>query len=859
MNMIDPTYLRYIYDGLNSGKINKENVSALPSSLVGIYEEALPPERNLNERSKFLDFFGIWALLKKEVSTSFIAEILNGWTEIDVIEYINLYSKWFNSPVSGKYNLYHERFRMYLLQKCGINLITEINQRIIIILENKTNSFSITYINETTEYLVNHYISHSILHYDLVSAKENENLMTIGLDRIEKFIFSDDVNSVKIKYFSENLFKDHELTLSHLSYKKPGKLFLKILIDYQTKLSTHYKILLEIKDVNSLIIELKRSGNDEIIWLLLTYVDLYKNNENCKKQIAQALIEINPRLNLIKHLDILNKLSEHLPFKTELNKLIDEIPENETYYLKILDDYGWKVKIKEFKLIIPTKYNEWNDLYGEIFHGNIFLHKKMQNHINEIEDHFKFERKGMGLSFEGKVGFVCGAISDQHDWAKIKNIIIRDGGYIDHFIQFFKVGACIGKIGSDEATKFIELSNQIEAGRSVNLNTITKLFSEYFEEDITLNDYIAAAALKRIFRGFINQKQISKVYELINQLLPLIEAKSIAYFQDLSCLISCLSELNEVKIPARLCIKMIQATYNSRFEDEYLIQESLMTIWMNFDKYQKKIYDDYKLSNEDFNIIIKTLNFFQNSEYRNKIETSIYPIYIHYKIRLNLKTNQKLSISFNERFNMIVNNIDINVVEHLSELTDLIEQDEFKIKIDEYDNQLLAILFELLKNELDNRVISDLRNKYFVFNSDWALNEYYIIKALFCKAQEDNDYWIEAEWFKDLMNNPDTSRLSEMDEIINMNREQAITAFEEKAIKYVFKSQSPHTIIGTLNNNWNKNLTIFRKEKLVNNFAAKYLDSLIHDLKIQDKEIPDEIINFKSKYILPTNAFDELN
>jgi hypothetical protein len=130
---------------------------------------------------------------------------------------------------------------------------------------------------------------------------------------------------------------------------------------------------------------------------------------------------------------------------------------------------------------------------------------------------------------------------------------------------------------------------------------------------------------------------------------------------------------------------------------------------------------------------------------------------------------------------------------------------------------------------------------------------------LFCKAQEDNDYWIEAEWFKDLMNNPDTSRLSEMDEIINMNREQAITAFEKKAIKYVFKSQSPHTIIGTLNNNWNKNLTIFRKEKLVNNFAAKYLDSLIHDLKIQDKEIPDEIINFKSKYILPTNAFDELN
>jgi hypothetical protein len=45
----DPTFLRTIVDGLNSGAINKDNVAALPFGLVGIYEEALPPARNIGD------------------------------------------------------------------------------------------------------------------------------------------------------------------------------------------------------------------------------------------------------------------------------------------------------------------------------------------------------------------------------------------------------------------------------------------------------------------------------------------------------------------------------------------------------------------------------------------------------------------------------------------------------------------------------------------------------------------------------------------------------------------------------------------------------------------------------------------
>jgi hypothetical protein len=82
----DPTYLRTIHDGLLSGTVHKDNSSALPLGLVGMYEEALPPATNVNERKKFLEFFSVWALLKKEVSAEFIATLLGERSEEQVID-----------------------------------------------------------------------------------------------------------------------------------------------------------------------------------------------------------------------------------------------------------------------------------------------------------------------------------------------------------------------------------------------------------------------------------------------------------------------------------------------------------------------------------------------------------------------------------------------------------------------------------------------------------------------------------------------------------------------------------------------------------------------------------------------------
>ena len=51
MNFIDPTYLRTIHVGLMLGSVHKDNVSALPIGLVGMYEDALPLAGNANERT----------------------------------------------------------------------------------------------------------------------------------------------------------------------------------------------------------------------------------------------------------------------------------------------------------------------------------------------------------------------------------------------------------------------------------------------------------------------------------------------------------------------------------------------------------------------------------------------------------------------------------------------------------------------------------------------------------------------------------------------------------------------------------------------------------------------------------------
>jgi len=138
MPQLEPTYLRYIYDGLVKGSIHPENAAELPEGLIGLYEEAFDERTSVIERQKLLQRFAIWALLKKEVSAAFVAEVL-GDTEDEIQNFISTYSAWFNSPESGKYQLYHERLKVYLLQKLSEGEVAKLNALILDVLERKVN------------------------------------------------------------------------------------------------------------------------------------------------------------------------------------------------------------------------------------------------------------------------------------------------------------------------------------------------------------------------------------------------------------------------------------------------------------------------------------------------------------------------------------------------------------------------------------------------------------------------------------------------------------------------------------------------------------------------------------------------
>jgi len=134
MPNLEPTYLRYVYDGLNKGSLNAENAAALPQGFIGLYEQVFTQKTPTNERQKVLNQLALWALFKGPVSANMAAAVLE-LEEEQMKDLVDTYSSWFNSPESGKYQLYHERLRVYLLQKLKADEVQALNEKLISFLE----------------------------------------------------------------------------------------------------------------------------------------------------------------------------------------------------------------------------------------------------------------------------------------------------------------------------------------------------------------------------------------------------------------------------------------------------------------------------------------------------------------------------------------------------------------------------------------------------------------------------------------------------------------------------------------------------------------------------------------------------
>mgnify|MGYP006120881979 CR=1 FL=1 len=174
MNHIEPTYLRFVYDKLEKGILNSENPSSLPDGFVGIYEQEFVANMPVNERQNTLLKFGLWALFKSAVSIETFSLIFN----IDQSEarvFIDTYSNWFNSPEPGKYQLYHDRIKVFFLQKLKNDELQELNEQLISVL---LTSIKTKNGDSTEQYALEHLSSHMAL----------ESMMGHEYERLHQFV-----------------------------------------------------------------------------------------------------------------------------------------------------------------------------------------------------------------------------------------------------------------------------------------------------------------------------------------------------------------------------------------------------------------------------------------------------------------------------------------------------------------------------------------------------------------------------------------------------------------------------------------------------------------------------------------------
>lgn len=199
MQSIEPTYLRYIYDNLQKGSLSADNDTNLPYGFTGIFEEKFGANVSVKVKQEQLEIFTCFALLKKEVSISFAAEVL-GKDEHTIIDLIESHASWFNSPEPGLFKLYHDRLRVFFLQKQSEKVINGLNERIISNLEEAIKD------NKGDE--LEYYALEFLAHHMFLTSQQGLNE-----ERLFDFVFDKTVIENQVK-----VFRNYSIPKSSLNY-----------------------------------------------------------------------------------------------------------------------------------------------------------------------------------------------------------------------------------------------------------------------------------------------------------------------------------------------------------------------------------------------------------------------------------------------------------------------------------------------------------------------------------------------------------------------------------------------------------------------------------------------------------------
>ena len=345
-NSIEPTYLRYIYNGLNKGSIHLDNASALPEGLIGLYEEAFEENIPATERQKLLQRFTIWALLKKEVSANFVAELLDE-NEEDILNFIATYSKWFNSPESGKFQLYHERLKVFLLQKLSEKEVQALHENFITPLQKAIEDKK----KDEFEYYALQYLSHHLLvkafannnGEKLLNFVQDKNIWDRQIELSNAFKWSQEGirNGISfgVKDQDESVI-DSGLGLVSLYNLEQNDIFtiVKLVTDNQVDFA-----LERIVDFGG-IEEVQEQRQFVLYMICLMELLLFSRvDKNHRKEALAKLIEHfgnNKRMNDVYWVDLISE-NLILKFATELKNLDLQFPDNfdlSMFYLEIFEN-----------------------------------------------------------------------------------------------------------------------------------------------------------------------------------------------------------------------------------------------------------------------------------------------------------------------------------------------------------------------------------------------------------------------------------------------------------------------------------------------------------------------------------------
>ena len=542
--MIEPVYLRYVHDSLSKGVLNAENAAALPQGFIGLYEQEFTQKTPVSERKKVLNQLALWALFKGPVSAKLAAAVL----EIDeeqIKTLIDRYSSWFNSPESGKYQLYHERIKVFLLSKTNDSLI-EFNTESIISLCRQVLKNSLDYLTEFVEFSLKYYSSHL---YDLTFFKPKyyKELKSYSLDT--KFIEMNFTYLKSLNYFISSI----EYALKKSIQKNNDDDFF-LFLDQKLK-------------VKGLIFEkLKTSFEYELNDFVNHFLNIgLRKDEIFFKQYF--LLSFFKLLNLIKankinqgHLETVFSVVRNNEFKLYFEDLTQV--GSEAFWLKLLSTLNDKgVDCSIILDHLPTGFNVDSPIEKNYFSKNI------QNAFNCLgnSDVISFIKDNLNSNSKSKnYSFYFSSIDDPVYFQ-------------DKLIELYEYSASNGNTNI-LINAITPTTSKIHQSELITL-LINQSFDFNRKDQIRINNYVLNNTnktnyfklidrLKILFDKYIKLKKINSIKNLLKRL----DRNSFEYYLEY-CFENFIKENDSPSLKKLLTIEIKNSSSSSDFNENKIIQK----------------------------------------------------------------------------------------------------------------------------------------------------------------------------------------------------------------------------------------------------------------------------------------------